>query len=194
MYKKEKIRNEEQSKFKNIEEYLKSLDLELDIYINNLSFVERMAQMTQKTNQFNLTTKRYTDSEILNMIESNKFILFCFGVKDKFGDYGTTGLFIIENNSEGWNVDSFLLSCRILGRNIELAFVSFVIDYLKKINVSKLNASYIKTLKNAQVAELYDKLGFTSIDTKNEIEKKYLLNLNDFKFFKNTYIKINYEG
>jgi FkbH-like protein len=159
LYKKEIARKEEAQRFDNIEDYLKSLDLQLDIFINDTSLVPRLAQLTQKTNQFNLTTKRYTEQDILNFIENGASVV-AFSVKDRFGDSGITGLAILTYENEDAHIDSLLMSCRVLGRNAEYKFFDTIAAIAHQHNAKILTSKYVKTPKNAQVKDLYDRLGF----------------------------------
>jgi FkbH-like protein len=142
--------------------------------------ITRFAQMTQKTNQFNLTTKRYTETDLKNLA-ANGARIFGLRVKDRFGDNGLTGLCITSpptplQNERGVVIDTFLLSCRILGKGIENAFLQYVLMKLKEEGVKTVSAKYIKTLKNSQVADFYEKNGFTLENSDEEI-KNYLLSL-----------------
>jgi FkbH-like protein len=144
--------------------------------------ITRFAQMTQKTNQFNLTTKRYTETDLKNLVAGGARI-FGLRVKDRFGDNGLTGLLIINNEQLTINnaveIDTFLLSCRILGKGIENAFLQYVLMKLKEEGVKTVSAKYIKTLKNSQVADFYEKNGFT-LENSDEEVKNYLLPLRDY--------------
>ncbi len=153
-----------------LDDYIKELDIELSFYTNkNLT---RVSQMTQKTNQFNLTTKRYTEAEIYELVKQNALV-FSVGVKDKFGDSGITGAAIVTFESEKVAfIDSFLLSCRILGKDIENIFLDLIKNELNKIGVSRLNANYIKTKKNGQTEDFFERNGFTLEDV-TEFTKKY---------------------
>ena len=142
--------------------------------------------MTQKTNQFNLTTRRYTDSDINSFRENS--LIYGLRVKDKFGDNGLTALAIISIEDNNAHIDSFLLSCRILGKRIEYEFMNYILIKLKKMGLKKVYAKYIKTNKNIQTVNFYDKLNFTISLDSNEL-KEYFLNLdeNSFKLSTNTY-------
>ena len=147
-----------------------------------------MAQLTQKTNQFNLTTKRYSESEIESMLLSNSFILYALSVRDKYGDSGITGLAIVEVKDETANIDSLLMSCRIIGRNIEYRFLDYIISDL---SVKKIHAAYFSTRKNAQVADFYEMMTFSQIEN-GENFKKYHLEIKNYKFREDlNYIRIN---
>ena len=142
--------------------------------------------MTQKTNQFNLTTKRYTDSDINSFRENS--LIYGLRVKDKFGDNGITALAIISIEDNNAYIDSFLLSCRILGKRIEFEFMKYILLKLKKMGLKKVYAKYIKTNKNIQTINFYDKLDFKISLSSNEL-KEYFLNLdeNSFKLSSNIY-------
>jgi len=167
-----------QKSFISFDDYLKSLEIELDIQKLNSMNLSRIAQMTQKTNQFNLTTKRYTDSDILSFQE-NGATVYCINVSDRFGDNGITGVAIIETNAQEKTacIDSFLLSCRILGKNIEGTFLREIMSDLKREGIAKITASYIPTSKNMQVACFYENNGFQLVETEEQGVKNYICNL-----------------
>ena len=192
MYAQEAERREKQINFEDIEEYISSLGLDLKIFINDNKNIARVAQLTQKTNQFNLTTKRYTETEIVQFLKKDNFIVFAFEVKDKYGDFGLTGEAIIEIIGKEAIIDTFLMSCRVLGRNIEFKFIEEVFSNLKKNGITKVKASYIPTFKNDQVKDLYDKMGFTLLGEFNS-EKYYEINLNNHNPKLIDYINVTYE-
>jgi FkbH-like protein len=169
---------------------LQSLDINLDIYINDRNIVQRMAQLTQKTNQFNLTTKRYSEVEINNFLSSKNHLLVAINVKDKFGDSGITALSIINFSGSTAEIDTFLMSCRIIGRNIEFKFFDLIIEQIRKKGISQIKASYFKTVKNRQAEYFYENMGL-SLTGQNDNSKHYLLETN--KYITNTidYIRIN---
>ena len=173
-------REEAKVDFENLESYIKSLNIKLDIYVNDQAIVPRISQMTQKTNQFNLTTKRYTEADIQKFVDYPEYVVVAIGVSDKFGDNGITGLAIIKTYDKKAEIETLLLSCRIIGRNIENRFIDYLIELLKQKGVKKLSASYLRTLKNAQVLNFYDELGFKLVNVKNE-NKQYAIKLIDYK-------------
>ena len=164
-----------QQQFTDLSEYIRSLGIEVDVIKANEFNIPRIAQMTQKTNQFNLTTHRYTEADINNFV-ANGASVYCISVRDKFGDNGITGAIIIEQDGNVANIDSLMLSCRILGKNIEMAFVKYIINMLYNSGVNEVKAQYIPTAKNRQVSEFYDKLGFEVVDV-IEGTKEYKLSL-----------------
>lgn len=176
----------EQSKFSDFNEYLRSLDMELKITSLDEFNVSRIAQMTQKTNQFNLTTHRYTEPD-LRKFASEGWLIYCLSVKDKFGDNGITGAILLKPYSGAYEIDTLLLSCRILGKGIEHAFLSVILNILNQKGIRELKAFYMPTEKNAQVAFFYDKAGF-SLDAQDSLgNKSYLFIIKEKRIIESYY-------
>lgn len=171
-YKANASRAQEQRNFGDFTDFLRSLDIQMTIEQTHEFNIQRIAQMTQKTNQFNLTTKRYTDADIRKFLQEG-WKIWCLSVADKFGDNGITGC-IMVNGSE---IDTLLLSCRILGKGIEHAFLKKVLSLLREDGVSEVKASYLPTLKNKQVSDFYDKNGFAVLLEDSEGAKQYSISL-----------------
>lgn len=192
MYLEEQERKNLASKFESIDDYLASLGLKIKFYWDRTVPIPRASQMTQKTNQFNLTTRRYTEEEIDRFINSALHRVAVFSVSDNFGDSGVTGLIIISENPDNPNeceIDSFLMSCRVLGRNIELKFFDEVIQKLKADSYKVIKAQFIPTSKNAQVANFYEKVGFSLIG-RSEGVAKYILNTEQYSGLDLPYIEV----
>jgi len=190
LYKTEESRKSERNKFASLDQYLSSLQLKVNIYKNDISTAVRAAQLTQKTNQFNFTTHRYTEAEIEQFIKSEKYNVYVFGVVDKFGDYGITGLAIIDFENKSAIINNLLMSCRVIGRNIEIAFLNFIVKDLRGLGIERINSSYIGTAKNEQVRSFYEDFGF-NVEFELDKEKKYSLILKDYKDKTVDYITIN---
>ncbi len=182
-------RNVFKKSFTSVEQYLESLEMVLDVHAASNITIPRIAQMTQKTNQFNLTTKRYTEDDIRNFI-TNGSLVYCLSVKDKFGDNGISLLSIITIVDEIANVDTFLLSCRILGRNIEKAFFDFIVNTLIDLKVDRLTALFIPTNKNKQTENFYEKMGMDLINQYEDGRKEYELKIENKREIEHFY-KIN---
>ncbi len=191
MYKDEARRNLQKENFGDMGNYLKSLGLKLKIYIDEKAHLSRMAQLTQKTNQFNLTTRRYTESDMERFVTGEGHSVFAFGLEDKFGDYGMTGLCItrLDKPKKYAVIDTLLMSCRVIGRDIEFPFVDFVIKYLDSMGIETLKAKYVKTLKNSQVSDFFDKVGFR-LGEGNEREKFYKLDISKYKSKNIDYVEL----
>lgn len=188
MYHQQQLRKNMEKQFSNMDDFLASLDMEV-IATNVDEFtIPRIAQLTMKTNQFNLTTNRYSEENIRKMANNPDFLIKTFSVHDKFGDNGLTGLYIVKKeNQRKWIIDTFLMSCRIMGRNIEQVMFSDLLEEAKKSNIDEIIGLYTPTKKNEVIKDLYTNLGFVKIN-----ENRFVLNnLNDFKCMDISYIKKN---
>jgi FkbH-like protein len=182
MYKDESLRNEAKAKFEKIEDYLASLNLEIIFHSNDSALTPRLSQLTQKTNQFNLQTQRLTEAEMQARIDNPNFEVLAFEVKDTYGSSGITGLITasLDMATKTAEIENFLMSCRILGRNIEYRIFDQLVEILKSRGIVKLNAQYLKTPKNQQVADFYEKLTFEKIQ-QTENAKTYSLALSRYQ-------------
>ena len=192
MYKEQERRESSKQEFTDIKDYLASLGMKMIIYQDDKSIIPRMSQLTQKTNQFNLTTRRYTERDIEGFIEDERTNVFAFSISDKFGDSGITGLGIIRIGDDNCAViDSFLMSCRVIGRDAEFAFMNCLIGYLKDRKVERVSAQYIKTQKNEQVMDFFDQCSFP-LKSSTESERNYSLNIKDYKSKQIDFMEIIY--
>jgi FkbH-like protein len=161
MYLKQKEVNELQESTPDLETFLSQLNLKITIKEVDEFTLPRTSQLILKTNQFNLTTKRYQQIEIGKMISDSNFFVGCAQVEDKFGDNGITGVFIIrKENEKEWIIDTFLMSCRIMGRDIEKGIMAFIINKAKENKVKKIRADFIPTQKNKPIGNFLSDCGF----------------------------------
>ena len=182
-YKEQSNRIKNKKNFSNLNDYLILLESKLNIYIDNLSQLERLSQLVTKTNQFNLTTRRYSKEKIKNMIDDEDFLIFSLKVEDKFGVLGLTSLSIIKliNNQRSAEIEIFLLSCRIIGRKIESCFLNNIIKILKSKGIINIKASYRRTNKNEIASNFYQESGF-EMKSDNKDKKIYELDTQKFTF------------
>lgn len=192
MYQQEGARKIAAEQYSSVEDYLRSLALKIHVLRDEQVPVERVAQLTQKTNQFNLTARRYTEADVSRFLADGRHLLATISVTDRFGDYGVTGLAIVELDDlrAEARIDSFLMSCRIIGRNIEFAFFDYLVDALRKKGVAHLLASYLSTPKNSQVSNFFDSLGFETTD-RNEQQASYRISLCDYASKRINYIEVS---
>jgi FkbH-like protein len=161
MYKQDQHRKDFSKTTLDLDSFLNGLDIKLTFLPANKSTVPRISQLTLKTNQFNLTTNRYQESDIEKFITDENFFLMCVNVEDKFGDNGITGTFIIKKNGKTeWILDTFLLSCRVMGRKIETAILFSLLAYAKKCGVKTIIGKYIPTKKNEPIKNFLSEHGF----------------------------------
>ena len=191
LYHEEKNRKKS-NKFKDINEYIDSLGLEIFISKNESIELSRCSQLTQKTNQFNFTSQRYSETQISRMSTSKDWLIISIKLIDKFGDYGTTGLMILKFDKEKSFLDTFLLSCRILGRKVEIKFFEILMEELKRKKIEVLIAKYIPSKKNLQVKNFLDSVGMSLVsEDLNSGEKKYKMFIKEYTSKENISIKIN---
>jgi FkbH-like protein len=160
MYSQEQNRQKLESSTKNLNEYLKKLDIKIKIKLDNEFSISRISQLILKTNQFNLTTKRYQEEEIKEFVEDKTMIVGCSEVDDKFGENGITNVFIIKIKSNEWIIDTFLLSCRIMGRGIEEGIIGKILEIAKNKGIKKITATFIPTEKNKPAENFLKNYGF----------------------------------
>lgn len=161
MYAQQKMRTELENLTPDLEAFLKKLNLKIIIKKVDAFSLPRVSQLILKTNQFNLTTKRYLESEIDSMIKDPSFFVGYVNVEDKFGDNGITGVFIIKKEPEKiWNIDTFLLSCRIMGRDIEKGIFAYIVNQAKKENIEQIKAQFFPTQKNKPIENFLSNCNF----------------------------------
>lgn len=184
----ENKRHKLRSKFKSDEQYFSSLEMTADIKSFSKINIDRIVQLFQRSNQFNLTTIRYSHLDIENFIKNNdKIFTFQISFKDKFSDYGIIALIVCEKNKSNLLIKNWVMSCRILNRTLENFILNQIIDFCKKKKILNLNGIYIPTKKNVLVKNLYNKLSFNLVNKKKNAIN-YTLNVCNYKS-KNTYIK-----
>ena len=170
MYAEQRKRQEFQRAAGDISDYLKALQTVVTIEKASKFNIPRISQLTQKTNQFNTTTKRYLEDDITRMADSDNFLVVSVKVEDKFGDSGLTGLAIIEKGPQRWRIDSFLLSCRVLGRNVEDTLLAYIIEVAGQEGARILAGEFIPTKKNAPAKDFFAKHSFSKVSDLNGSE------------------------
>ena len=157
-------RHQLEMSFENYEDYLKSLEMKGEFQHFVPMYMSRIAQLTNKTNQFNLTTKRYTQAEIEEAASDNKHITLYGKLEDKFGDNGVVSVVIGRIDGEAkdeLHMELWLMSCRVLKRNMEFAMMDELVRQAKKLGIKKIYGYYYPTAKNAMVKDFYAEQGFT---------------------------------
>ncbi len=188
-YKQQAERAKQKSKFADIIEYLRSLEMEIAFGVDQEDEAERVAQLTQKTNQLNVCTTRYTQAQIENIKDSATQSYISLSVKDKYGDSGLTGVAVVSYADGKGIIDDFLMSCRVMGRNIEFAFIDYIIGFLKDKGCITVSAKYLPTQKNKPVSDFFEKCGFHVV-TENEAGKEYTISISDYQNMNIDYIKV----
>lgn len=183
-YQEEYERKQLQMQFASIDDYLKSLEMIGTSKPFEPVRYARIAQLTQRSNQFNLRTVRYTEDEIERIANDGKYLTLYYTLRDKFGDHGLVSVVIMEKTSEtDVFVNTWLMSCRVLKRGMEEFIVNGMIRAARNAGYTKVNAEYIPTPKNAMVKDIYKIMGFTEVS-----ENKYTISVDAYEDKKN-YIK-----
>jgi len=191
-YREEAKRTIVQKQFANEDEFLENLNMISLVEDFNKFNMPRVAQLTQRSNQFNLRTVRYTEEDIKNLADDNNSIRLAFSLGDKFGEYGLISVVILKKNgNDSYFIDTWIMSCRVLKRGMENFVLNTIVKEVKKKGSEKITGEYIPTLKNGIVENHYSNLGFNKV---SDSEKgMWELNLNDYKELK-TFIKNNTNG
>ncbi len=168
MIQQETERRKFQTNHQDLQSYLRSLELVATLRLADGVTIPRISQLTQKTNQFNLTTRRYSESDIRSFAESPNHRVFSLSLRDRFGDAGLVGVFIAERaGSSNCRIDTFLMSCRVLGREAEVIFAERCLTALaSEWGVKEWAAEYIPTPKNALAERFWDQFGFKRKEAK----------------------------
>ncbi len=178
MYRSESKRKELKDRSVNLETFLESLELEAHITFLSEDDVARAAQLCQRTNQFNLTTVRHTVDQIQQLGSSSENILFGVKLRDKFGAYGMVGFSHICVDGANANIESFLLSCRALGRGVERAILASLVKASIDRGCVYLFGKYVKSSKNQMVESFYMTNAFDVVK-KSDNETTFRINLSN---------------
>ena len=167
-YEDNKKRAVEESTFKSYDDFLVSLEMTADVKPFSSIYLDRITQLTNKTNQFNLTTKRYTAGEIENIAGSDDYIKIYGKLTDKYGDNGLIAITIGSIKENQCHIDLWLMSCRVLKRDMEFAMLDELVRQCKEKGVSEIVGYYYKSAKNNMVSDLYERFGFALSNTNDE--------------------------
>lgn len=175
--------------FESYEDYLLSLDMHAVICGFEPVYIQRITQLTNKSNQFNLTTRRYNEDEIQKVSTSPDHICICGRLLDKFGDNGIVSVVIGKCRDKELDIELWLMSCRVLKRDMELAMLDELVRRAKDKGITRINGFYYKTHKNSMVAELYSSFGFTLDKKLDNGDSEWHLDIEGYEN-KNKVIKI----
>lgn len=160
MYKANLERQKEQAQFGDYQEYLKSLEMVGTIKAFEPMYMARIAQLTNKSNQFNLTTRRYTQAQIEQTAKDDGYITLYGRLEDKFGDNGVVSVVIARKDMDILHVELWLMSCRVLKRDMEFAMMDTLVSEAKKAGCKEIKGYYYPTAKNKMVEKFYESQGF----------------------------------
>ena len=177
-------RAEVMTRARDVGDYLQSLDMTMTVASFDARSRQRIAQLINKSNQFNLTTQRYTEAEIAAFQEDPAIYTLQARLRDRFGDLGMISVVICRPSQQGgepvWSIDSWVMSCRVLGRQVEMAMLSEIVTAARRHGVLWLFGRYHPTPKNGMVADHYTKLGFSQAEIEPDGTTHYRLSVADF--------------
>jgi FkbH-like protein len=165
MYAAQKQRAGAEQNFQSKEDFFRFLEQEAELEPVSDLTLARVAQLTQKTNQFNLTTRRYTEPQIAEMAKQPEWHIFSIRARDRFGDHGLVGVAIAHDEGEQCEVDTFLLSCRVIGRTVETALLAHLAESAAQRGRKRLVGWFLPTKKNAPARDFYQQHGFERQET-----------------------------
>ncbi len=157
LYVTERLRKEEEKIHTSKEDFLESLFLELTVYEDGRDSFERLSQLTEKTNQFNTLKHPFRTEEIRTFAEDPDYAVFHARLTDTFGDYGIIAFALVDKKSEEWNIQSFLMSCRVFGRGVEDAFLNAIVKRAIENGARKIALSFEQTPKNTPAKEFVER-------------------------------------
>lgn len=150
-YSSQRRRHEVKNAFSDLSEYLNHLNIKVEVKPADKFSIPRISQLTIRTNQFNFSSKRYDEKALARLAKDKRHGVYFVNVKDIYGDYGISGAVIIDKEDDGWLIDSFLLSCRILGKNVEDAVMGIIVKQAMEGGVDQVDIRCEKSGKNAPV-------------------------------------------
>ena len=201
MYRENMKRAELENSFEDYHDYLISLEMTADILPFEELYMSRIAQLTNKSNQYNLTTKRYTKEEIESVAADPKYITLYGKLRDCFGDNGVVSLAIgeikepaeTESKEKELDIVLWLMSCRVLKRDMEYAMMDTLVEKCREIGITGINGYYYPTAKNGMVKNFYELQGFTKVSEDENGNAHWLLDISGEFTKRNSVIKINCE-
>lgn len=181
MYEANAKRNSQKAKFESYSDYLLSLEMKGEIRDFKTVDLQRITQLTNKSNQFNLTTKRFTQPQMEDVFESNDYIRLCGRLCDKFGDNGIVSVVIGKINGDALDIILWLMSCRVLKRDMEYAMLDTLVKKSYDRGIKKLVGYYYPTAKNKMVSGLYRDFGFEKISEDDSGNTEWALDTHLYK-------------
>ena len=185
-YRQDSERQAARAKSESLDAYLQGLEMELVWSRLDSIGLQRAVQLINKTNQFNLTGRRYNEREIISLMADDNVRVVQFRLLDRFGDNGMIAIVIGRMEEGPFLLDTWLMSCRVLGRGVERATLNVVAELARELGAHRLIGEYIPSDRNRVVADHYGKLGFRLLtETGNETARS-VLDLDDFMAFKSS--------
>ncbi len=178
MYREEEKRRHDKCGKLSLDDFISELKITVDIHSMRFEELDRVTQLCSKTNQFNVTSKRYTRSEIEEMAEDSNNAIYVVYCSDKYGDSGLVSVIILMEGERDVHIDTFLMSCRVMGRKLEYVILNELAAWYA--GKRRIIGEFVPTEKNAPVKELYDRLGFELVSDESG-HKIYELDVSEYR-------------
>jgi FkbH-like protein len=161
LYREQEERAVESTRYATVDEYLKSLGSVATFARFQAKDLPRIAQLLQRSNQFNLTTRRHSEADCEAMLRNEREVYpFSIGLRDRFGDFGLINIVILRRLGESVEIDTFVMSCRVLQRGVEQLAMNKVFEYAREVGAASVRGQYLPTAKNGMVKDFYARFGF----------------------------------
>lgn len=190
MYLANEQRNRMQKNFSDYGDYLRSLEMKARIGAFDPAYFSRIAQLTNKSNQFNLTTHRYSQSEIEQIAADPQYLTLCGRLEDKFGDNGVVSIVIGRKEKDVLHIELWLMSCRVLKRGMEYAMMDTLVKQCRDYGIRQIYGYFYPTAKNAMVKDFYALQGFEKLEEDADGNAKWSFRIPEQYTLKNQVITV----
>lgn len=190
MYLANEQRNRMQKNFSDYGDYLRSLEMKAQIGAFDPAYFSRIAQLTNKSNQFNLTTHRYSQSEIEQIAADPQYLTLCGRLEDKFGDNGVVSIVIGRKEKDVLQIELWLMSCRVLKRDMEYAMMDTLVKQCRDCGIRQIYGYFYPTAKNAMVKDFYALQGFEKLEEDVDGNAKWSFRIPEQYTLKNQVITV----
>jgi FkbH-like protein len=164
-----------------LDAFLQSLEMVARVEPVDAATLERTAQLIGRSNQFNLTTRRYSNADVRNFLQDPNWLARSITLRDRFGDNGLISVLLAKTESDTLLIDTWLMSCRVLKRGVERLLLNSIVEQARERGLKRIVGEFIPTPKNALVRDHYQSLGFTQIDADSGETTRWQLYVDDWK-------------
>lgn len=181
MYRVEAQRNQLKASFENLDDYLESLEMTAEITRFNDFNLSRIVQLMLRSNQFNLKTNRYSESDCISFMNDLQYNPFTISLSDSYGDHGLICVCNLKIQGQNLIIDEFLMSCRVLKRGVEELALNHIFDFARQNNIKRVIGLYRPTEKNGMVKDFYSKYGFEQTESSSNVEERWGLDVSIYQ-------------
>jgi FkbH-like protein len=181
MYRAEAERRQERAGFTSLEEFLQSLDMRITVARFDAFHLPRISQLMQRSNQFNLTTRRLAEIECEALMEDAGWLPLYAKLADRLGDHGLISVVTVQTLTGELAIRDWLMSCRVLGRGVERFLMNRVVEHARELGLSRVTAKYVPTAKNGMVKNFFQQFGFEKVEEGAKGETRWSLAVSEYE-------------